>query len=148
MFNFLIGSEVNDESVRLKAAVDRLEQECLGLSYDDAKAWVSRVYPDNNIAEPHRHEVIFRDPSLRHFQADIDRQSRAAEGRLPLHVHGYGPYSGFMLVVEDGEKRSSHSPGMNGPATGAAKKLTRLLAKKFGYQDISRRLNRLSSIYR
>lgn len=67
--------------------------------------------------------------------------------RSPLEdqfqVIGRGKYAGFSLHWQENSKNASARDGISYSATGGARKLAQVMAKKYGFTDISRIVDRL-----
>jgi hypothetical protein len=135
VFGFLIGGEVNDEAVALTKLTDLAVNRYSALKREQLVEAIERDFDQD-----HRYigasEINFVYPELEHFQFGFDQS-------INLTVIGRGRYAGFMLNVIDSSRACSVSDGIAYRATGGAKKLVKVLVKKFGLTDTSELLKEL-----
>jgi hypothetical protein len=136
MFGFLIGGEVNDDAVALKKLTDMVMNKYAALEHDQLIEAISRDFD-----EEHRYidsnDINFFFKELEEFQFGF-RKSYGNEAINDLSIFGRGKYAGVLLQVTDGKNwYCSVSDGIAYRATGGAKKLVKVLEKKFDIQDIS-----------
>lgn len=137
-FSFLIGGIVNDDAVRLKTYCDLVVGRYLSLSVSDLHAAIGRDFPgERSYCDQKTTSFAFAD--LKHFRFSIDHWDQDNRPKT-LSVVGHGQYAGYMLQGFDGGTSwaSLVSDGIAYRATGGAKKLARVMEKKFSVRDNSK----------
>lgn len=134
MFGFLIGREVNDDAVRLDSLVYRITKNYMQLV---PSALIERVKQDFDVY--HRgigdDAVSIMFPESETFLFHIYTKGTFAG---ELQCLGQGKYAGFNLHWTPSRKTVNVMDSLSYRATGGAKKLADMMAKKFGYTDISK----------
>jgi hypothetical protein len=137
MFGFLIAGEVNDDAVALKQLTDMAVNKYANLSKKELIAAVSHDFD-----EYHRHidfnAVSFTFRELSEFRFSLDLLS-ADRPPYALTVSGNAKYLGFMLSSPPKSKWAcSWSHGIGYRATAGAKKLVKVMDRKFDILDTSK----------
>ncbi|WP_265519480.1 hypothetical protein [Nitratireductor luteus] len=139
MFGFLIGKEINDDAVRLNMLCGNVKKHFMTLPKNALKEKLEKEFIDSNKSiRDDDASIVFDDlPSFIfnfYFSGPFEDQ---------FQVIGRGKYAGFSLHWAGDSKNSSAQDGISYSATGGARKLAQVMAKKFGFIDISRTMNRL-----
>lgn len=135
MFGFLISGEVNDDAVALKKLTDMVMNKYATLEHNKLVEKITRDFD-----EGHRYidsnDINFIFKELEDFQFGF-RRLYGNELINDLSVFGQGKYAGVLLQVTGGKNwHCSVSDGIAYRATGGAKKLVKVLEKKYNIKDI------------
>ena len=139
MFGFLINGEVNDEAVRLKAMTDHVLKKYFPLTCEKLTEVVILEFP----GEQHyidAHFINFVVPELAHFCFMTTIGPSPDSIGKQLSVLGRGKFAGFVLFPTLDNWFCNVSDGIEYRATGGAKKLAKMMQKKYGVRDMSDRL--------
>lgn len=138
MFDWLIGSEVNDDAIRLMLFADITLKKYSELSFTDIAERISHEFPAESIFID-KNNANFIYPEIPDFQFSFDAHM-LKEGRCSLSIHGRGRYAGLFLQTSDGGKEwiGSAEDGIAIAATGGARKMIKVLEKKFGVCDMEK----------
>lgn len=136
LFGFLIRGEVNDDAVRLKALVDQVVAKYMSLTHEELMEVVPRDFPAELYHAVENDDVMnFTFPDVKEFLFML----HTSEGNNnSLTAIGRGKYAGFTLYTSDSPWFCSVEDGITYRATGGAKMLAKLMAKKFGISDMTK----------
>lgn len=137
-----LGGAVNDVAVRLKTLADVVVQKYLSAPLDELTAAIQRDFPgDKSWIKDGTAAFVF--PGSPDFQFYLHDLNGKPEGRS-IQVVGRGELAGFSMFVRDGGRSwsGSTSDGIMYGATGAAKKLIKVMSKKYDVNDLSEFMRR------
>lgn len=140
MFAFLIKKEVNDDAVRLKLLCDKALNDYLLVPYDEALNLARDRFQSRSFYLS-SDEFGFVFAELPEFQFARSRNFPFGDC---LFATGRGKYHGFQLWIKsDGQDcMCSVYDGVSSSATGGARKLAKLMEKKYNVQDITKMLKK------
>lgn len=145
MFGFLINSEVNDDSVKLKTYLDLVLTRYSGLEQKELYNKVKDDFPSQFVhCDDRQINFTFSDFCIFKFVLDFDPLF-VQDANLHVTVFGYDKYFGFMLQTNGKISTCSVTDSLSSKSTFAAKKLAKIFARKFGVEDVSDLLSRRSS---
>lgn len=131
MFGFLITGEVNDDAVRLKTMTDLALSRYLPHTIDELRDLMAHDFTEKEYRIDFHDNVTWTFPDLPMFQFTFDTRRFSGEIERGLTVIGMGKYAGFTLHATSKNWICSVSNGLTYRATGGARKLARLMVKKF-----------------
>lgn len=132
MFGFLISHEVNDDAVRLKQLVDIMGSKYLHLSNTELRSKIKRDFDaDNYRIDPSDDFIILTFEELSYFVFNIFENK--------LMVEGNGKYAGFTLHANTTIFCNVEN-GLFNNATGGARKLAKMMKKKFDFTNLTGRI--------
>ena len=137
MFGFLIGGLVNDDAVKLITFTEMSLNKYGTLSTGELLTSIQSDFKEDHFhISDNRTTFVFGE--IPEFQFSFEKRFRDEKG-CTLTAFGKGKYAGLMLQVIDGDQwQCSVSDGILYRATGGAKKMAKILRKKFDVQDISK----------
>jgi hypothetical protein len=138
MFGFLIGAEVNDDAVKLKTLIDMARAKYAAMADGELRTAVATEF-DKNHYRLESEAVTFVYPELEEFLITLDSKPQST-GPRSVSALGRGRYAGVMIqVMPDGDWFCVVKGGMAYEPTGGARKIARVLTKKYGVQDMIKR---------
>ena len=140
MFGFLISGEVNDDAVALKKLTDMAINKYADLHDKQLDEAISHNFDESHRSiEARNINFVFNELEDFLFSLDISPSESATHN---LSIFGRGKYAGFLLQVGEGSNwQCSASDGAAYRATGGARKLVKVLIKKYGITDFSGYIN-------
>lgn len=139
MFGFLISAEVNDDSVKVKTLMDMALQKYASLPEAQLKLSIANDF-DKDYCDVDTYYVTFVYRELEDFLFSLETTKH--DGIAPtLSVSGRGKYAGIMIqATTDGDWYSNVSGGVAYQPTGGARSMAKIMEKKFGVTDMTKRL--------
>ncbi len=127
---------MNDDAVALKKLTDMVMNKYSALEHDQLAEAIS-----SDFGEEYRYidsnDVTFVFKELEEFQFGL-KKSFSSEAINDLSIFGRGKYAGVMLQVIDGHNwYCSVSDGIAYRATGGAKKLVKVLERKYDIRELT-----------
>ena len=136
MFSFLIRHEVNDDAVKLKTFCDSVIKRYLGLDGTELLRAIERDFPaERRYIDSRECSFVFEE--IPEFIFHVDGNFAAGPHLL---IQGRGKYQGFMLqfMMNNETWICSARHGIVTAATGGARKLVKVMCRKYDIDDFGK----------
>ena len=134
MFRIWTKNKVSDDAARLKTLTDAVIDNYAEMNIRGAKSAIKGDFEEELRSVDH-HDCCFQYRDFPEIQFAL---WKGAGEKLIVQAMGRGKYAGFFLTVGGGDNWHAHvQDGLAYRASSGAKKLTKVMTKRFGVSDYS-----------